>query len=370
MQGLMRSQMNLSVAMPKPEIRPDVFRGNMTFRNSDEAVLRFPFPLPTDSFGMTGVGIEPHDRRGPSAAYHALFDIDDHYLDEVAERAFILESDRSRYAMLPHMDQAQWEATDFIMRSLAQDYPVHFTYIRRGNDCRWENRLLGQSQNFTYGVSETLPCEAFEYITRQTQGDFVLMDQRQGNLWLDGGMVTASYGWSFDFILGMDWYEWHGTLVDAIPESRIIDRALRMTMMLAPCQHQRRVTWVHSIKPRLDKSLENKIVWQHDVDAVSADSVPDDVFVRSEFQQLYRLPRSNAIMFVLRNYLASLRDVARVPKWGARMHRVLRDLDPGLARFPNIYFREECVDWLARFDDGRPLSTGGGADTVCLEPRS
>lgn len=365
----MRGELNLSIAPRSGDVPPNVFRGDMTFRNSDAGILRFPFPLDTDRFEMKGVGVEPQDRNGPTAAYRSLFDIDEHYLDEVAERAFVLDQDRSRYHVLPHMEEAQWEATDYIMRALARDFPAHFSYRREDRNCRWENRLLGERRDFVLGRAETLPCEAFEYITRQAQGDFVLMDQRQGTLWLDGGMVTASYGWSFDFILGMNWHDWHGTLVGAVAESRVIDQALRMTMMLSAEAPQRRVTWVHSVRPRLDKSLENKILWQHDVDGVTAETVPDDIFVRSEFQQLYRLPRSNAIIFVLRNYLLSLRDVARVPKWAARLHRVLRDLDPALARFSNIHFRCECVDWLARFDDGRPLSSGAGPDTDRLEPR-
>jgi hypothetical protein len=360
--------MNLAIAPQTVDLPPNVFRGDMTFRNSDAAILRFPFPFNSDRFEMRGVGIEPQDRRGPTAAYRSLFDIDEHYLDEVAERAFVLDHDLSRYAMLPHMQQAQWEATDYIMRAMAQDFPESFSYRREGSNCRWENRLLEQHQEFVFGRDETLPCAAFEYITRQTQGDFVLMDQRQGTLWVDGGMVTASYGWSFDFILGMNWHDWHGTLIGAAAESRVIDQALRMTMMLAAETPQRRVTWVHSARPRLDKSLENKIVWQHDIEGITADSVPDDIFVRSEFQQLYRLPSSNAIIFGLRNYLLSLRDVSRVPKWAARLHRVLRDLDPGLARFSNIHFRQECVDWLERFDDGRSLSPGAGPDTDRLEP--
>jgi dimethylamine monooxygenase subunit A len=361
--------MNISVGLTRLLPMPNVFRGEMTFRKSDAAILRFPFPLSSDGFTMTSVGAEPHDRTGPGPVYQSYFDIDEHYHDEMAERAFVLQSDRSRYQMLPHMEAAQWEATDYIMRALAQDFPAQFTYRRNGTACFWENRLMNESRSFTYGHPETLPYEAFEYITRQVQGDFVLMDQRQGNLWLDGGMVTASYGWSFDFILGMDWYDWHGMLMGAAAESRVIDRALRMTMMLQAEAPQRRVTWVHQVRARLDKSLENKIVWQHDVEGITRETLPDLLFVRSEFQQLYRLPHSNAVLFVLRNHLLSLRDVARVPKWAARLHRALRDLSPDLARYSSIFMRQDCVDWLSQFDDGRPLSPGGGPDTDHLEPR-
>ena len=49
-----------------------------------------------------------------------------------------------------------------------------------------------------------------EYITRQSQGDFCILDQRDGNLWMDAGMVTTQADWSLDFDIGMNFMEWHG----------------------------------------------------------------------------------------------------------------------------------------------------------------
>jgi hypothetical protein len=41
------------------------------------------------------------------------------------------------------------------------------------------------------GQLEMLPRPPMEYITRQCQGDFALLDQRLGNLWMDSGMITG-----------------------------------------------------------------------------------------------------------------------------------------------------------------------------------
>jgi hypothetical protein len=38
-----------------------------------------------------------------------------------------------------------------------------------------------------------------EYITRQTQGDFTLQDERDNTLWMDAGMVTTQADWSLGF---------------------------------------------------------------------------------------------------------------------------------------------------------------------------
>ena len=69
---------------------------------------------------------------------------------------------------------------------------------------------MGLDQRFTFGDAATLPREPLDYITRQAQGDFVVMDQREGDLWAEAGMVTTQADWSLDFDMGMTFKEWHG----------------------------------------------------------------------------------------------------------------------------------------------------------------
>ena len=80
----------------------ETFRGDFTARNSDAAILRFPFPFPEDSY-MYGVNMEPHVRGGPTAAYDAIFDLDEHYIGECEDRALTLVDDPLRCQVLPHM---------------------------------------------------------------------------------------------------------------------------------------------------------------------------------------------------------------------------------------------------------------------------
>ena len=60
----------------------------------------------------------------------------------------------------------------------------------------------GGRDSFTFGDLSTLPYAPMEYITRQSQGDFCILDQRDGNLWMDAGMVTTQADWSLDFVAG------------------------------------------------------------------------------------------------------------------------------------------------------------------------
>ena len=55
-----------------------------------------------------------------------------------------------------------------------------FGLTQEGDRWRWINRPLGIDQSFIFGQSTTLPQPPMEYVTRQCQGDFCLIDQRNG----------------------------------------------------------------------------------------------------------------------------------------------------------------------------------------------
>ncbi|HTR16035.1 MAG TPA: DUF3445 domain-containing protein [Acetobacteraceae bacterium] len=335
----------------------ETFRDDFSARNSDAAILRFPFPFPEDTY-MYSVNIEPHVRGGPTAAFDAAFDIDEHYVAECRERALVLQADPLRCQILPHMLAAEWDTLELIMESLAQDYPDLFTLVRDGDRWTWTNRPLGIEDSFVFGDVTTLPYRPFEYITRQVQGDFSLQDQRDNNLFMDGGMVTAQADWSMDFDVGMSFHEWHGPVPKA-HEMGVFDRALQYLLRLQYGRPVRRLNWTMTINPRLDTSPENYPRWGTDRTTITPENVGHKLCLRVELQSLYRLPRSNAILFSIRGYLIRLEELRRVTKWAKRLHRVLRDLDPALADYKGLTrFRETAVQWLAAMDDGAPLSAG------------
>ena len=344
------------------------FREPFRYANSDAAILRFPFPFSEDSY-MYSVNIEPHVRGGPTGAFQAAFDVDEHYVAECRERSLVLQQDPSRCIVLPHMMPAQWDTLELIMESLAEDYPSEFALERNGDRWTWTNRPLDLQQSFVFGDLDTLPCEPFEYITRQAQGDFTLQDQRDDNLFIDGGMVTTQADWSLEFDVGMSFHEWHGP-VPLAHDLGVFDRALQYLMRIQYGKPVRRLNWTMTVNPRLDTSPENYPIWGPDRASVTPENVGEKVHLRVELQTLYRLPRSNAILFGIRAYLANLSELARSPKWGRRLHRVLRDLHPDLAAYKGLdRYRQAAVDYLSAFDDGAPTSPGIGPDTARLRGR-
>ena len=339
------------------EFKNETFRDDFTFRNSEKAILRFPFPFHEDKY-MYAVNIEPHVSVRPGSVYEFAFDVDEHYIGEMEDRAKVLKEDPLRCQSLPHMTLAGWDLLELIMQSKARDYPAHFELHKTGERWRWINRPLSIDDTFTFGDTSTLPYAPMEYITRQTQGDFCLLDQRDGNLWMDAGMVTTQADWSLDFDVGMSFMEWHGP-VPLAHELGVFERALKFLLMLQQGRPVRRLNWTMTINPRLDTSPEKYHLWGPDRTTVTPENVGNKVHLRVELQSFWRLPRSNALVFPIRCYLIKMEELVTVPKWARRLHRVLQSLPPELVDYKGLTrYRQTTLDWLAKFDDGAPTSPG------------
>jgi hypothetical protein len=336
--------------------RDESFRDAFAFRNSPTAIRRFPFPFPEDTYTYS-VNIEPHVSVG-TGCYQYPIDVDEHYVAECREREICLATTSDRYLALPHMMSAQWDCLELIMQSLARDYPEHFQLSREGARWRWVNRPLEIETAFTFGEPATLPCEPLEYITRQVQGDWCVLDQRDDTLWMDAGMVTTQADWSLNFDLGMNFIEWHGP-VPLAHDLGVFDRALKFLLALQLDHPVRRLNWTMTVHPRQDTSPEQYPFWGPDRASVTAENAGKIVHLRVELQGLWRLPRSNAIVFSIRCYLISLEELVTIPKWGRRLHRVLKDLHPALVDYKGLTrYRDTVTRWLAPYDDGTATTPG------------
>ncbi|MDP9940236.1 heme-dependent oxidative N-demethylase family protein [Ectopseudomonas alcaliphila] len=325
------------------------YREDFSFRNSVDAIQRFPFPFPDDQY-LYSVNLEPATSRDPGSVFEHCFDIDEHYRSEMAERNRVLKHDPRRCLVMPHMQQAAWDTLGLLMEHLASDYPEHFQLQRNGDNWHWRNLALGIDQRFTYGDADSLPCAPLEYIGRQVQGDFALLDQRDGDLFMDAGLVTCPADWSLAFDAGMSFKQWHAP-VPMAHQMGVFDRALKYLLNIQVGQPVRRLNWTLTINPRLDTSPETFHEWGHDRASVTPENVGRLVHLRVELQLMMRLPRSNALMFSIRTYLISMDELVTQPAWAQRLHRVLRDLPDAIADYKGMTrYRQTLVDWLRQFD--------------------
>ena len=74
------------------QFNDETFRDDYSFYNSAWAIDRFPFPFHEDSY-MYSVNMEQH-RGGPEGSvYEKRFDVDEHYVSEMKDRALVLAED-------------------------------------------------------------------------------------------------------------------------------------------------------------------------------------------------------------------------------------------------------------------------------------
>ena len=337
--------------------REETFRDDFTYRNSPQNIRRFPFPFDRDDY-MYSVNMEPHVPGRKGSVFEHEFDVDEHYVSEMIDRAKVLADDPLRCQSLPHMTLAGWDLLELIMTSKARDYPQWFTLEKNGNRWHWINRPLGIDHSFTFLDESTLPYGPFEYITRQTQGDFSLQDERDNDLWMDAGMITSQADWSLDFDIGMSFMEWHAP-VPLAHDMGVFDRALKFLLKLQHGAPVRRFNWTMTVNPLLDTAPETYPKWGPTKTTLTQENLGHKQHLRVELQTLYRLPRSNAIAFDIRCYLGKFEELVTVPKWARRLHRVVRDLHPDLATYKGfIRNRPAMVEWLSKYDDGAPTSPG------------
>lgn len=339
------------------DFNDETFRGDYTFKNSGRAIKRFPFPFPEDSY-MYSVNMEPHVPGPVGSVFEHMFDVDEHYVAEMRDRALVLVEDPLRCQSLPHMELAGWDLLELIMESKARDYPHWFSLTKDGNQWHWINRPLQIEQRFTFMDASTLPYGPLEYITRQTQGDFTLQDQRDDDLWIEAGMVTTQADWSLDFDIGMSFKQWHAP-VPLAHQMNIFDRALKFLLKLQHGAPVRRFNWTMTVDPLLDTSPENYPKWGPSKTTMTPETIGHRQHLRVELQTLHRLPRSNAIAFPIRCYLIRFDELVTVPKWARRMHRVVQTIPDELATYKGfIRNKPLMLDYLSQFDDGLPTSPG------------
>ena len=213
---------------------------------------------------------------------------------------------------------------------------------------------MGIKDTFEFGKWGSLPYEPGEYIFRQVQGDYVVMDQRDNNLFADFGMTTSAADWSLRFDLGMHFMEWHGP-VPRGHELGVFDGAMQFLLRLRLEQAYRRLNWTLTVNPRQDTATESYHEWGHERGQVIREKAGEQVSLRVELQTLYRLPRSNGILFGIRAYLCPFADmIENHPHWLKRAHRVLRDLPDDIAEYKGFsLYRDDIVAWLSQFDDGK-----------------
>jgi hypothetical protein len=318
-------------------------------------VDRFAWPL-DDLVYRPSTNVEPARRLVTTAAgtwgQHVV-DVDEFYCDTIALRRSMFDADPRRCRYLPHLRPAAWEALIYLLTELAGSQPESMHLDLDGDTAHWRNDLLDRRADFVVGDDGSLPVDPLRFAAEQVQEDIVLLDQRDGHLYVDAIASTFSGMWSNTFTLGMSFDDIHGP-VPRIHATGMVTRTEQFLMGLLPGEEYRRVSWAIA-DGRFDMSLEGYHEWSSDPwAAIRGSGAYGEAVVRIEVQHTIRLAASGAILFLIRTHMCTLSEIATVPSWLTQLTAVVTELpddlvdDKGYAEI-----RDDLIAWLRRASTDR-----------------
>lgn len=274
-------------------------------------------------------------------------ELTDQYMKEINLKRELLSHHPERcYHALQHTIDAQWEVVDLIMDHLVTYYPEKFTLHKRDNKWVFSNVQTKETIAFTFGDNSTLEVEPLDFIGRHVQEDLILMMQRDGNLFLDAGQLCFPANWSLYFDLGMSFKEIHSPIPGFRTDS-LDDRILQFLMRIEAGAPWGRKNWSLMAGNRIDTSLETFSEWGHARKQVTKENAGELVHLRVEVQKLFRLPKSNGILFTIHSHMLPLERFIQHTPWLEQFYSILHELPDFIADYKGIaLYRKQVLDYL------------------------
>ncbi|WP_070120067.1 heme-dependent oxidative N-demethylase family protein [Bacillus marinisedimentorum] len=301
----------------------------------------FPYPFKDSDvyrYSNNAVPLDP-----PQA-----IELTDKYLDEIRLKRELLTKHPERcYQSLPHTIEAQWEIVDLVIHQLVFYYPEKFNLEKKGDRWTFTSVQTNETAVFTFGDSTTLEEEPLDFIGRHVQEDVILMMERDGDLFLDAGQLCFPANWSLYFDLGMNFKEIH-TPIPGFQADALDDRILQFLMRLEAGTPWWRKNWSLMAGNRLDTSLETFSKWGKARRQVTKENAGELVHFRVEVQKLFRLPKSNGILFTIHTHTMPLETFIQHTPWLEQFYAILQELPDFIADYKGIgLFRQQVLDYLA-----------------------
>jgi dimethylamine monooxygenase subunit A len=310
---------------------------------------QFPFPFNGEVYRYSNNSIPLEN---PNSV-----EITSTYKEEIYLKRELLVNHPDRcFQFQPYTLKAQWEAFELIIDHLATYYAEKFEFDKIGEDWTFYNKITDEKFSFTFGDATSLPCEPLNFIGKHVQEDLILMMQRDGDLFLDAGQLCFPANWSLAFDFGMSFKDIHKP-IPGFKEEGLDDRILNFIMRLEAGSPWWRKNWSLMAGSRLDTSLETFDEWGQDRKLVTKENVGEFVHLRVEVQKLFRLPRTNGILFTIHSHIISLEKLVRKKEWTEQFYRILLELPSEIADYKGLkLFKGAVIDYLKDSLDERDES--------------
>ncbi|MFE1629037.1 DUF3445 domain-containing protein [Brevibacillus reuszeri] len=274
-------------------------------------------------------------------------ELTDKYVDEIRLKRELLTNYPERcYQSSSQTLDAQWEIVDLILQNLVGCYPEQFKLEKKDEQWIFTNVQMKENIAFTFGDRTTLEVEPLDFIGRHVQEDLLLMMQRDGDLFLDAGLLCFPANWSLYFNVGMTFKEIHSPIPGFQSES-LDDRILQFLMRIEAGAPWGRKNWSLMAGNKLDTSLETFAEWGQARKQVTKENAGKLVHLRVEVQKLFRLPKSNGILFTIHSHMLPLERFIQHTPWLEQFYAILRELPVFISDYKGIsLYRQQVLEYL------------------------
>jgi dimethylamine monooxygenase subunit A len=303
-------------------------------------VRTFPYP-----FGDSNV--YRYSNNSSPLKSNQVIEITSLYPAEIKWKRELLEKYHSRcYQSTNHTLEAQWETVNLIIHDLISHYPEQFQLVKKANQWTFTNLKINETTTFTFGNHRSLELEPLDFIGRHVQEDLIIMMQRDGDLFLDAGQLCFPANWSLYFNLGMNFKEIHAPIPE-FQTDHLDDRILQFLMRIEAGAPWGRKNWGMSAGNRLDTSLETFSEWGQLRKQVTKENAGELVHFRVEDQKLFRLSKSNAILFTIHSHVIPLGKFIQHTPWHEQFYTILRELPEYIIDYKGLsLYRNQVLEYL------------------------
>ena len=299
----------------------------------------FPF---TASFDMK-MGVSPMKESD------LVIEIDTHYQKETALKNSLLNQDHAYYFnKLQGTSAAEWEALEKITADLITYDPVNFSLYKSGKEWRWVNRLLNESQSFTFGIDTSLPLSPLDWIGRQIQEDLVILDNKGVVV---AGQLCFPSGWSLNEKLGKQFIEVHAPLPAVT--NPMISAANKLIERIPAGKPMSRNNWGFRFGDQLDLSSKHTASYRQKIREGLSEPTPEaigqKIFLRVEHQTLTRLAYSDCILFTIHTHQSPLEEEVINRERAGVMLSFLKTVPPSLIEYKVMdLFYDKLIEYLTK----------------------
>ncbi|MGE5701639.1 MAG: heme-dependent oxidative N-demethylase family protein [Clostridia bacterium] len=264
------------------------------------------------------------------------------------KREMLNKQPEVRFQSYPHTMEMQWELAEMLIDLAVEAHPEHFKVEKNGNQWVFHNLILNETESFILGDASSIELEPLDLIGRHFATDFVMMVHRDDNLYLEVAQESYAALFSPHWNKGMTFNEIHAPVpfVSRTGES-LADRVRNFLIRnVLPGEPWTRINW-NLMANRWDVNYETMDTWGPTRVLVTPENAGELVRLRVEEQFFYRLPRTDAVVFVLNTQFLAMKDLALRPEWLKQTYSILSDIPKEMAEYKGFApFIEPTVEYL------------------------